>query len=186
MIRKRILPTLAILGVGYMAIDAVVPNADMLLAQRVLQAAAAAAVMYVYWPDAWSAFVTRKPQKGDFLVLGIWLGMASTFCQAVYSVVYRLVPPDVQAWLQNANPVGVWIFTSILACVLHLLAPGVIGGVVPRRNRMALGGALGCAVVLTLYLVIARPDIGPIVNGLKPYIADWWRTGSLAPSTDTG
>jgi drug/metabolite transporter (DMT)-like permease len=177
-----VLPAIAVLGGGYLAIDAVAPNADMLLGWRVLQAATSASVFYVYWPDAKIAMLTHEPRKGDFLILGITFGWIATFCQATYSIVFRLAGSP--GWLMNADPVGLWLMLSVLGGILHLLAPGAIGGSVPRRNRLALGAGLGAAIALVLFLSFAKPDIRPYVDWLRPYISDWFNTGGLPHGGD--
>ncbi|WP_407529468.1 hypothetical protein [Methylobacterium oryzisoli] len=149
----------------------------MILAMRVLQSAVAAVVCYIYWPDAWAAIRTNAPERGDYLVLGIYTGWLATMCQGLYSVTFRLAGNPM--WLINADPVGLWIMMSVMAGVLHVLAPEAIGGTVPRRNRIAVGGGLGCAIVVVLVLLAVRPDVGPAVERLKPYISDWFKTGNL-------
>jgi hypothetical protein len=60
-----------------------------------------------------------------------------------------------------------------------LLAPGAIGGMVPRRNRIAIGAGLGVAIGLVLLLSFAKPDLRPYVEWMRPYISDWFNTGGL-------
>lgn len=177
MIHSRLFWAGLFLLFGYVAIDSIVPNADMILAMRVLQAAGAAVVCYIYWPDAIGALRAREPTMGDFLTVGIFTSWFATFCQATYSIVFRLAGSPL--WLINADPVGLWITISVMAAILHVLAPEAIGGMVPRRNRVAVGGGLGVAIAIVLFVLAVRPDLGAAVERLKPWISDVFSTGVL-------
>ncbi len=177
MIHSRLFWAGLILLFGYVAIDSIVPNADMILAMRVLQAAIAGVVCYIYWPDALAAIRNRQPTMGDYLTLGIFFGWLATHCQALYSIMFRLAGSPM--WLINADPIGVWISISVMAGILHVLAPEAIGGVVPRRNRVAVGSGLGIAIAVVLLVLVLRPDLGAAVEKLRPFISDVFNTGVL-------
>lgn len=179
-IRQTILACVVALFLGYQGINAFVPNADMILATRVLAAGFYMALLYVYGPDAWLALRTATPKRSDFLVVGIWIGFASHFWQDVYSIVYRLAPSE---WLLNAEIISPGILLSAIAVVLHVSAPGAVDGTVPRRNRIALGAGVGVATLLVGLLLVTRPDIRPFVDGLRPWIGDFWHTGGLSAPT---
>lgn len=163
-----------ILLIGFIAVDTVLPNQDLLLAERVLQFSFALAVMYVYWPEVVSSVGKKTAEHGDLLVLGIVAGQASTAGQALFVVVYRLAgsPP----WLANADLLGLIVLGSIVASTLHILCPGAIGGMIPKRNRILAGFTVGTGAMLVLFLLSYRPDISAVVEGLRPYLADWFGT----------
>ena len=176
MVLKRLAWIGLILLVGYLAIDIVVANRDMILAERVLQVAACTTVIYVYWPDVVAALLKPRAERGDYLVIGIAMGQLAVALQAMFVIVFRLSGSP--AWLADADVNGIWILIGVLASGLHVLAPGAISGTVPQRNRIAAGVSLGVAAVVALFLLIARPDIGPIVERARPYLADWFGTAS--------
>lgn len=175
----RMLAVSFILLAGYLLIDAVTPNPDVILGLRVLQASASIVVMYVYWPDVWDAFLAPRPVKGDYLTVGIFLGQLANTCQAVFIVIYRLAHSP--QWLANSDINGIWILVGVVASALHILAPGAYegstGGMIPRRNRRAMGFGIGGAFATAMALLTLRPDIGPFVETLRPYLDDWFKTG---------
>lgn len=181
-IRDLVFVTLFVLIFGYTVINAVVPNADVIIAARVLQASASVVVLYVYGSDAWQAFSQKLPKRSDFLILGIWLGFLSSLLQAVYAVLFRLAgaPP----WMLYIETVAPTILISVLAAVLHVAAPGAVDGTVPRRNKIALGlmfglGALGIGVLLFL-----RPDLAVFIEQTPGWLRDFWGGGN--PSVGYG
>lgn len=186
-IRGAIWMTVLVLGIGYVIINAFVPNSDMNIAIGVLQASAATMVVYIYGRDAWSALWTKNPKRTDFLIVGIVLAWLSTDGQAILAVLFRLA--GMPQWFVNSEIYAPIRLLSVVAAVLHVSAPGAVDGVVPRRNRLAMGFGLAGAVLLVLGLLWSRPDIGPWIERTRPYIGDWWSTGFLltpgAPPTPT-
>ena len=176
-IRQVLYLTALVLVVGYQSINAFVPNADMIVATRILAAGFYAAVVYAYAGDAWDSMRRPEPKKSDFLIVGIWLSFVSHLGQTIYAVVYRLA--DAPAWLLNAEIVPFIVGFSILAAMLHMLATGAIEEGVPHRSRVALGVGVGLAVVVVGAILATRPDIGPVIERARPWIGDWWRTGEI-------
>jgi hypothetical protein len=176
-IRGTIYLSAIVLFVGYQSINAFVPNADMILATRILATGFYSAVLYVYGRDAWGAFRKPEPKRSDFLIVGIWLSFLSHWCQNLYSLAYRLA--QAPEWLLTAEVVSPIVMLSMVASVLHVAAPGAVDGTVPRRNRIALGIGIGLAVFAVAVLMATRPDIRPIIDRARPYIGDWFSTGYL-------
>jgi hypothetical protein len=183
LIRGKIYLAGIVLLIGYIIIDALMPNADMIVALRVLQASTAAVVVFVYAPDASAGLNAQAPEKGDFLIVGITIGFFSIMCQALYSIVFRLAGNP--WWFANSDLTGLWIMASVVAAFLHLIAPGAVDGIVPRRNRMGLGVAFGFSVMAVLGILWTRPDIGPYLEIIRPYIGDVFRTGDMKPEPPT-
>lgn len=176
-IRQILYLTALTLFVGYQTVNVFVPNADMIVATRILAAAFYSVVVYAYAGDAWAAIRRPFPTKADFLIVGIWLSFLSHLAQTVYAAIYRLA--DAPQWLLNAEIVPLIVLFSMMAAVLHVAATGSIDGEVPRRSRIALGICVGAAVLMVGAVVATRPDIGPAIERTRPYIGDWWRTGEL-------
>lgn len=165
------------LVVGYQAINAFVPNADMIVATRILAAGIYSVVVYAYAGDAWAGIRRPVPSKADYLIVGIWLSSVSHLAQTVYAALYRLA--DAPEWLLNAEIVPLIVLSSMLAAVLHVAATGAVDGEVPRRSRIALGLGVGMAVLIVGGVLATRPDIGPAIERTRPWIGDWWKTGAL-------
>jgi hypothetical protein len=186
-IRGAIWLTVILLGFGYSVINAFVPNSDMNIAIGVLQASAATMVVYIYGKDAWQALRKKNPARTDFLIVGIVLAWLSTDGQAILAVLFRL--SGMPSWFVNSELYAPIRLLSVVAAVLHVTAPGAVDGLVPRKNRIAMGLGLGGAVLVMLVLLWQRPDIGPIIERTRPYISDWWSTGAwywhAAPPTPT-
>lgn len=176
-IRQILWLTVLLLFTGYQIVNVFVPNADMIVATRILAAAFYSVVVYAYAGDAWAAVRRPVPTKADFLIVGIWLSFLSHLAQTVYAAIYRLA--DAPQWLLNAEIVPLIVLFSMMAAVLHVAATGSIDGKVPRRSRIALGICVGAAVLVVGAVVATRPDIGPAIERTRPYIGDWWRTGAL-------
>jgi len=176
-IRGAIYLTTILLFILYQAINAFVPNADMIVAVRVLACSVYAAVIYVYGRDAWVAVSTPDPKRSDFLIVGIVLSFMSHFGQSAYAIAYRLA--DAPAWLLNAEVIAPVVILSMVAGVLHVTAPESIEGTVPRRNRYALGAFVGLAVLMLGVLLTTRPDVRPWIDRARPYIGDFWHTGEM-------
>lgn len=175
-IRGAIWLSVILLGTGYMLINAFVSNADMNIAIGVLQAAAATMVVYIYGKDAWRAVRKKNPARTDFLIVGIVLAWLSTDGMAILAVLFRLA--GMPAWFVNSEVYAPVRLLSVVAAVLHVSAPGAVDGLVPRKNRMAMGVGLGGAVLLALALLWSRPDIGPLIERARPYIGDFWGQGA--------
>lgn len=182
-IRQVLYLTALLLLIGYQTINAFVPNADMIVATRILAAGFYSAVVFAYAGDAWEAVRAPKPQKSDFLIVGIWLSFLSHLMQTIYAIIYRLA--DAPLWLLNAEVVPFIVGASILAAMLHIVATGAIEGEVPRRSQVALGIGVGMAVILVGAILATRPDIAPVIERTRPWIGDWWKTGA-APGAPPG
>ena len=146
------------------------PDHENLIGLRVLQIASAIGVLVVYWPDVIEALCARRPDRVQCLILGIGLSFAGIVGQALWGLLWRLGGEP--AWFANTDWQGLWIWCSILAAILHTTAPGAIGGTVPKRNRIALGAVIAGAVLVILFLLTTQPNIGGVLERLRPYVGD--------------
>ncbi|WP_430914063.1 hypothetical protein [Methylobacterium sp. sgz302541] len=165
---------------GYETVNMFVPNADMILATRIIAGAIYSTVLYVYGREAWKAVRKPKPDRADFLIVGIWLSFLSLLFQTSYAILYRLA--DAPKWLLNAEIVPLIVMVSILGAICHVAAPADEEGQIPPRNRIAFGVMVGIAALAFGVLVATRPDIRPLIERTRPFIGDWFRTGdALVP-----
>lgn len=181
LIRGRLWFSFLVLFVGYNIVNVFVQNPDMIIACRIIQASTSVVVLYVYFEDAWVGFKKAVPAREDYLIVGIWLAWLATFLQAMFSVMWRLAGgPD---WLTNAEINAPFIILSVLGGMLHVSAPGALDGVVPRKNRVAMGMAFGVSLAIVTGLFATRPNIGPMIERARPYIGDFWGNSAerLAP-----
>ncbi len=167
------------LFIGYQVINVFIPNAEMIIYVRILGIAANATALYIFAGDAWRGVWRATPLPRDFLICGIWLKFLADFLQGIYALVYRLA--GTPAWFLNSEILSPIIMLGVVAVVLHMCVPGTVEGVVPRRNQYALAAGFGIAVLLVGFLIASKPDIRPYIERARPYISDWWRTGSVEP-----
>ena len=175
-VRGTIYLSCLLLFAGYQLINAFVPNSDMIVGVRLLAMSIYGGVCYIYAKDAWIAFRAAKPERTDFLILGIWLSFFSQFLQNVYAVTARLA--GMPAWFLNSEILGPCVLISVVAGILHIAMPDALRGQVPRRNRYALGLGVACAVLVLGAVTASKPDINPYLEPLRPWIGDFWHTGA--------
>ena len=169
-IKKQIVfATIVLVGTVFM-LNFFVPNADLILAERIFQASVAATVVVVYWPDARAAWKSESPERGDYLIVGVTLGWCATLCQAMFSVVFRLA--GMPLWFTNIDANSLWILMSAISGILHIVAPGAVDGIVPRRNRIVLGVGMGIAVMGICVVLWTRPDISIYLEGCRFFLED--------------
>lgn len=179
-LKSIILWAVVILFIGYQTINVFVPNEDMIIYVRVLDIAFTAVALVLFAPDAWLGIWRKVPKPRDFLIVGIWLKFFSAEWQSVNAVLYRLA--GTPKWLLNNELLPWAIMVGIVAVVCHICTPGAVrkeGGspAVPRRNFYALAISSGIAVLIVGLIIVNKPDIGPLMERIRPYIGDWWRTG---------
>ncbi|KQO43042.1 hypothetical protein [Methylobacterium sp. Leaf85] len=182
-IKKQIVfATIVLVGTVFM-LNFFVPNADLILAERIFQASVAATVVVVYWPDAREAWKSQSPERGDYLIVGVTIGWCATFCQAMFSVIFRLA--GMPLWFTNIDANSLWILMSAISGILHIVAPGAVDGVVPRRNRIVLGAGIGVAVMGICIVLWSRPDISNYVEASRFVLEDTasWFLGVLDRAT---
>ena len=87
-------------------------------------------------------------------------GILCTWLAVAYSRGYQIVYTDFLHPFEVVQPEPFWAaFSSTLGYfavsvggMLHLTAPGALGGNIPTRNWLKLGGAVGCGVLVALGL----------------------------------
>jgi hypothetical protein len=169
-IKKQIVfATIVLVGTVFM-LNFFVPNADLILSESIFQASVAMMVVVVYWPDARAAWLSESPERGDYLIVGVTLGWIATFFQAMFSVVFRLA--GMPLWFANIDANSLWILMSAISGILHIVAPGAVDGVVPRRNRIVLGIGMGVTVMGICVVLWSRPDISAYVEASRFVLED--------------
>ncbi|MEE7438885.1 hypothetical protein [Methylobacterium oryzae] len=168
----------AVVGV----LDVFLPNADVILLARTLQAAGSATVVVVYWPDFVEALRSKEPELGDFLIFGVTVGWMATFCQAMFVIIFRLSGNP--WWFANSDLNLLWIAMSILSSVMHVIAPGLVRNEVPRRNRIGLGIGTFLGVFLACSVMLIKPDLTEALERARPYISDVFKSGESTFQAD--
>jgi len=110
---------------------------------------------------------TDKVDRVLQLSMGIALSWSVTSILRLWGLMWRKTgQPE---WMQTNYLTGYFAFLIICAGVLHITAPGAIDGVVPKRNWIIVGIALGCGIGLAVYS--ADINFEGFVRMLEPYIS---------------
>lgn len=138
----------------FAAMIAAIEHAPVYLFLRAALFAIWIAVLLRYGPAAWGAFVAKNKDMGagEHLILGIWFSISGSLMLGAFLVSQRLLNyPD---WMRDWWFLKVILAWQIVGGVLHLTAPGAIGGQVPRLNwggialALTLAGALAAVLML--------------------------------------
>lgn len=181
-IRSTIGWTVAILTIGYILINAFVPNNDINIAVDVLVGVMATMALVYYLGAAVRAVWTGSQANTDYLIVGITLSWLSQDGQAWMRVVARLSQFD-PAFL-NSELFAPLKLLSVVAAVLHVIPRGAANGVVPTGDRVAVGIALLVAAVLSVGILTLRPDPRPMIQNAPIWMKDLFQTGErLVPGS---
>lgn len=146
----------------------VAPTHELIEYLRIMQASVAVAVVIAYAPSAFDAVRKKRPNMADQVSMGISLGFLSLMGSGLWFLLWRLSgKPD---WMLDSWLAALLIFASIIAGVLHLSAPGAINGVIPKRNFVWLGAAVGLGSLLFLTVMVFEPDLRPLVERLEDWL----------------
>ncbi|MRI57472.1 hypothetical protein D8770_26600 [Methylobacterium sp. DB1607] len=176
-IRSVIAWTAFLLGCGYIALNAVLPNNDMNIAVDILIGVMATVVLSFYIRAGILALWTGSRTNTDYLIVGIALSWLSQDGQAWLRTILRL---------SNFNPafanselfVPIKLLT-VIAAVLHIVPKGAANGVVPRGNTYSVLVGFGIAAVLVFATLVYKPDVQPVIDRMPPWTRDLFRTGAV-------
>lgn len=176
-IRSTIYLSTLVLVVGFVVLNAFLPNSDVNLVVGVLQATMATMVLCYYIMAAIRAVVTGSSANTDFLIVGIVLSWISTDGQAILALLARL--SNFSPTLMNSELFAPLKLLSVIAAILHVVPKGAANGVVPQGNKAAVGGFLILAAILATALVTTKPDPTYLIDRAPTWMRDFWQTGAL-------
>jgi len=97
-----------------------------------------AGVCVAYLPPVLQIIVDLRPlDRADVLALGIFFSALSTVVIRTWSIVWRLLGQP--RWLLETDIVSYALYTSVIAAVCHLAAPGGVNDRVPQRRWVNIG-----------------------------------------------
>lgn len=118
-------------------------KADIITFMQAIRAVVAIAVTLAYFPGAIGLVWTGKGNRSDYLILGIVCNWASDIGVGIWTTISRFYGrPE---WMLDNKWLSFFLLIAVIGGVLHLTAPGAVGGKVPRRNWMVLGAVLALA-----------------------------------------
>lgn len=176
-IRSTIGWTVFVLVLGYVVVNALVPNNDVNIGVSVLVGTTATMVLCFYLMTAIKAIWTGSDRHTDYLIVGIVLSWISQDGQAWLSVAARL--SGFSPILMNSELFAPLKLLSVVAAVLHVIPRGAADGVVPRSNKAAVFGFLGLAGFLAVLILVVKPDLSPWIDRMPGWSRDWFSTGAM-------
>jgi hypothetical protein len=108
------------------------------------------------------------PHPDDLVGLGIFVTSLGIHWNGIWGLFFRL--SGQAPWLIANDVYGAWRPLVIIGIITKLVAIGIFGGNVPRPYRVRLGAMWILALALILYLALARPDLRPLADWLRPYL----------------
>lgn len=111
----------------------------------------AVAIVITYAP-AWAATLRKERMDGaDALSLGIGCTWLAEIGQRLWSIIWRGL--DQPGWMTESYVLPLLLTLNFLGGVQHITAPGAVDGIIPRRNWIVLGSAVGAATFVFLALM---------------------------------
>lgn len=177
MLLNRLFWSGLVLGLSYLFIDAFVANSDMILATRVLFVAVPLVVIVCWWPYIWDAVTSPIIRPGHISAAAVGLICGWMVVESAYLVIWRLAGQP--KWFANSDLTAGILLYQVAAVSMLVMEPDTQTFRIPTRNRLASGVAVALAAVALLLLLGTRPDLAPLLEHVRPYITDWFDTGSL-------
>jgi hypothetical protein len=124
-----------------------VPKPVLILVINDLLMSAAAGVCIAYAPIVPDALASRTPTKGEFLGFGVFFFSLSVTLYCIASMIARDMGwPDIY----NSAYLPLTLYCGILGALLHLWAPKVTDGVIPRPVWTRTGIVVTIGLFLSL------------------------------------
>lgn len=141
---------LAALGVFLLAM-LFVPQKTVMQFLNMATLSVAVAIVITYAP-VWGRTLTKaRLDGGDALSLGIGCTWLAEIGQRIWSIIWRGL--DQPGWMTDSYVLPLLLTLNFLGGVQHITAPGAVDGIVPRRNWIVLGAAVGVSLFLFLALL---------------------------------
>ncbi len=148
--RSRVVKAAIALSAGYWLAAFLLPSILLIQVLNYVLIAIAIAVSVAYLPNVYEALKMDRIDRVAQLSLGISLSWLAVLINRSWVGVIRITDAD---WMRTSPMIGFYVFLSVLAGVLHITAPGAIDGIIPKRNQIILGAAIGVGV-LVAWIVI--------------------------------
>jgi hypothetical protein len=148
--RSRIVRTAILLVAGYWMAALLLPSIILIQALNYVLISVALAVSIAYLPDVLHAIRMDRVDRVAQLSLGIALSWMAVLINRSWVGVIRVTDAE---WMRTSPVIGFYVFLSVLAGVLHITAPGAVDGVIPKRNQIILGVAIGVGLLVAWVVI---------------------------------
>lgn len=151
--------------IGFWAAAFFIPSEILIQGLNCVLIALAAGVAATYWPTVYQGIKTGQMPRYTHLAIGIFFGWIAMDMTRVWAGLIRIYDLD---WMRDSRFVAFYIFTSIMAGVFHISAPGAINGTIPTKNWIHIGIAVMVGVLIgiiatflvTGFNIAAQNDVG--------------------------
>lgn len=107
----------------------------------------AVGVVSTYIVAVWNGLLRSGPMpQYTHLAIGIFLAWTGVVMTRTWSGVIRLYP--LETWMRESYFIAFYIWTTLMAGIFHMTAPGAIDGVVPTMNWIKIGIAVMIGILL--------------------------------------
>jgi hypothetical protein len=126
--------------------------------------------MYAYWRPAWRALTTRDgwPSGPLLYALMVWLFCSSYNFNIAIATVWRLSGQPY--YMINNSVFDFWLVLGICALAISISVPNLFGKDVPPQDKLQTGVVWLSMFALVMYLVLARPDLRPFAELMRPWL----------------
>ncbi len=151
MIRWRVGYSAILCLAVFWGIALVAPQRTLMQILNIGTLSVSVAVVTTYLP-VWIQTLCKETLDGpEALSLGIGCTWFSEIGQRLWSIAWRGL--DQPYWMTQSPLLPLLLYLTLIGGIQHITAPGVINGVIPTRNWIALGASAGLATLLTLTLM---------------------------------
>ncbi len=134
----------------FVGVAALIPQRELMRFLNIYTLSVAIAVVVTFAP-IWLNTLAKRVNDvggGEMLSLGIGCTWTSEIGQRIWSLVWRgFAQPE---WMTTNYSLPFLLWLCVLGGVQHLTSPGAVDGIVPARNWIVLGAAIGTATLVTL------------------------------------
>lgn len=123
-----------------------------------------------YLPGVVKFLTEKTPVEAQQLVMGIVVLALSLVCGGIWLLIWRQAGQPY--WMVNSDINGFWLWLVVVGYFLHITAPRVLEGEIPRPNWSRVWVAFLVATALSLLIVHIRPDMAALAEWMRPYLSN--------------
>lgn len=166
-LRARLLVLFVLLSAFYWIVSWLTPSSSNMEFEHIARTSISLAVVMAYASIFAGALMSSRPDRVEQLSAGIVLSWVSTLLVSMWALLYRLGGRP--AWMLDSDIYGYLIHLQVLGGILHITAPGAVGGGIPRRNWISLGVASGVTLFVFLMIIGFQPNAQRLVSYMEYY-----------------
>ena len=167
--RFRAFWCLLIAVVGYIVFTKITPIRPRGEAIRAIPLVLSGWGIFAYWPSFKLAMRSEGWPLPEYrMSIFIFLICAALNLNCAVALFWRLSGQP--AFLINNSLYDFWIVLAGIALTVAISVPNLFGKGVPPLDRVQLGAAWTAMFLLVSYLVLARPNLDPLADLVRPWL----------------